>query len=89
VPIYNLLFMSEYLSLKFQCLNPIEPLKPDVNYMYHLYEHSLTIYFVFTYFLWFSLQTAIISLNSVNRLIFVTVKCGVFFAVRTGFLNII
>jgi hypothetical protein len=31
----------------------------------------------------------IISLNSVNQLIFVMVKCGVFFAVRTEFLNII
>jgi hypothetical protein len=27
-------------------------------------------------------------LNSVNRLIFVTVKCGVFFAVRTEFLYV-
>jgi hypothetical protein len=32
---------------------------------------------------------AIISLNSVNQLIFVMVKCCVFFAVRTEFLNII
>jgi hypothetical protein len=40
-------------------------------------------------FVWFSLQTAIISLNSVNQLIFVMVKCGVYFAVRTEFLNII
>jgi hypothetical protein len=32
---------------------------------------------------------AIISLNSVNQLIFVTVKCGVLFEVRTEFLNII
>jgi hypothetical protein len=31
----------------------------------------------------------IISLNSVNQLIFVMVKCGVLFEVRTGFLNII
>jgi hypothetical protein len=31
----------------------------------------------------------IISLNSVNQLIFVMVKCGVFFAVRTEILNII
>jgi hypothetical protein len=33
----------------------------------------------------------IISLNSINQLIFVMVKCGVgvFFAVRTEFLNII
>jgi hypothetical protein len=35
------------------------------------------------------LQTAIISLNSVNQLVFVMVKCGVFFAVRTELLNII
>jgi hypothetical protein len=30
---------------------------------------------------------AIISLNSVNQLIFVMVKCGVLFEVRTEFLN--
>jgi hypothetical protein len=34
-------------------------------------------------------ETSIISLNSVNRLFFVTVKCSVVFAVRTKFLNII
>jgi hypothetical protein len=34
-------------------------------------------------------ETAIISLNIVNQLIFVMVKCSVFFAVRTEFLNII
>jgi hypothetical protein len=33
--------------------------------------------------------TAIISLNSVNLLSFVMVKCGVLFEVRTEFLNII
>jgi hypothetical protein len=33
--------------------------------------------------------TAIISLNSVNQLIFVMVKCGVLFEVRTEFLNIV
>jgi hypothetical protein len=32
---------------------------------------------------------AIISLNNVIQLIFVMVKCGVLFEVRTGFLNII
>jgi hypothetical protein len=32
---------------------------------------------------------AIISLNSVNQLIFVMVKCDVLFEVRTEFLNII
>jgi hypothetical protein len=41
------------------------------------------------YFVWFSLQTVIISSNSVNQLIFAMVKSGVFFAVRTEFLNII
>jgi hypothetical protein len=35
------------------------------------------------------MQKAIISLNSVNQLISVTVKCGVLFEVRTEFLNII
>jgi hypothetical protein len=43
--------------------------------------------FVFIGFAWFSLQTAIISLNNVNQLIFVMVKCGVLFEVRTEFLN--
>jgi hypothetical protein len=38
---------------------------------------------------WFSVSTAIISLYSINQLIFVMVKRGVFFAVRTEFLNII
>jgi hypothetical protein len=32
---------------------------------------------------------AITSLNSVNQFIFVMVKCGVLFEVRTEFLNII
>jgi hypothetical protein len=36
-----------------------------------------------------SLQTAIISLNNFNQLIFVMVKCGVLFEVRTEFLNFI
>jgi hypothetical protein len=44
--------------------------------------------FVFIGSVWFSLQTSIISLNSVNQLIFVMVKCCVFFAVRTEYLNI-
>jgi hypothetical protein len=44
-------------------------------------------YFVFIGFVWFSALTAIISLNSVNQLIFVMVKCGVLFEVRTELLN--
>jgi hypothetical protein len=40
-------------------------------------------------FVWFSLQTAIISLNNINHMIFVMVKFGVLFEVRAGLLNII
>jgi hypothetical protein len=35
------------------------------------------------------LNRGFISLNSVNQLIFVMVKCGVLFEVRTEFLNIV
>jgi hypothetical protein len=45
--------------------------------------------FVFVGFVWLSIQTVIISLNNVNQLIFVMVKCGVLFEVRTVFLNVI
>jgi hypothetical protein len=40
-------------------------------------------------FVWISLKTAIISLNSVMQLISVMVKSGVLFEVRAEFLNII
>jgi hypothetical protein len=53
------------------------------------FKQSVTLHFLFVCSVQFSLQTAIISLNSVNRLIFVTVKCDVFSTVRTEFLNII
>jgi hypothetical protein len=43
--------------------------------------------FLFICFVRFSLYTAIISLNSINQLIFVMVKYGVLFEVRTEFLN--
>jgi hypothetical protein len=45
--------------------------------------------FLFVGFVWFSLQTGIISLNIINQLIAVMVECGVLFEVRTEFLNII
>jgi hypothetical protein len=38
---------------------------------------------------WVSVWTAIVSLNIVNELMFVMVKCGVLFEVRTELLNII
>jgi hypothetical protein len=37
-------------------------------------------------FVWFPLFTPIISLNSVKKSIFVMVKCGVLFEVRTEYL---
>jgi hypothetical protein len=39
--------------------------------------------------MFFTVLTTIISLNSVNQLIVLIVKCGVPFEVRTEFLNII
>jgi hypothetical protein len=63
------------------------PLRPSGNYMNHPLWQSVMLNFVFIGFVWFSLQTAIISLNSVNQLIFVMVKYGVLFEVRTEFLN--
>jgi hypothetical protein len=38
-------------------------------------------------FVWLWLYTAIISLNSINQLIFAMLKYDVFFEVRTEFLN--
>jgi hypothetical protein len=55
--------------------------------MYQSLQQSVMLHFVFIGFVWLSLQTAIIFLNSVNQLIFVMVKCGVLFEVRTEFLN--
>jgi hypothetical protein len=49
---------------------------------------SVTLHFEFMGFVWLSLQTAIISLNSINHLIFVMVKCGVLFEVQTEYLTI-
>jgi hypothetical protein len=56
-------------------------------YMSQLSLQSVSLYFVFMGFVWFSLYTAIVSLNSIVRLIFVMVKCGVLCEVRTEFLN--
>jgi D-alanyl-lipoteichoic acid acyltransferase DltB (MBOAT superfamily) len=53
------------------------PLRPSGNYMNHLLWQSVMLHFVFIGFAWFSLQTAVISLNSVKKLIDVMAKCGV------------
>jgi hypothetical protein len=67
----------------------LNPIKPSGNCMGQPYAQSVTLHFLFMGSVFFSLTTAIISLNSVNQLIFVMVKCRVLFEVRTEFLNII
>jgi hypothetical protein len=59
------------------------PLKPSGNYTYHRLLQSVTLHFMYMDLVRF-LQ---VSVNSVNQLIFVMVKCGVLFEVRTEFLN--
>jgi hypothetical protein len=66
----------------------LNPLRPSGNYMNHLLCQSAMLYFVFIGFEKFS-PIAIIPLNNINQLIFVMVKYGVLFEVRTEFLNII
>jgi hypothetical protein len=69
------------------CRNVINLLKPSGYCMYLLPQQSLTRHFVFMGSVRFLQTIPIISLNSVNQLIFVIVKYGVLFEVRTEFLN--
>jgi hypothetical protein len=62
----------------------VNPLKLSGNYMYHLIYQSVTVHFVFMGLELFSVQTAIISLSSINQLIFVLAKCFVLFEVRAN-----
>jgi hypothetical protein len=62
---------------------------PSDKYLSCLLRQYVTMRSLFAGFITFWVLTAIISLNSVNWLVFVKVKCGVFFAVRTEFLYII
>jgi hypothetical protein len=57
--------------------------------MPQLSQQFATPYFVFMGSVWSSLQTAITSSNSINQLIFVTMKFYDFFEVRTEFLSTI
>jgi hypothetical protein len=57
--------------------------------MYHELYQSITVQFAFMGLVLFPVQTAIISLNRINQLISVMMKCSVLFEVWTGFLNII
>jgi hypothetical protein len=59
-------------------------------YMYILLKPSVILHFARRENLWVSYDlNGFFSLNSVNKLILVMVKCGVFFEVRTEFLDII
>jgi hypothetical protein len=67
----------------------INQLKSGGNYMFQVSYQSVRLYFCIYRFVCLSLQATIIFLNSINQLIFVMVKCGVLFEVRTEYLNII
>jgi hypothetical protein len=54
------------------CTSPFSSKRAGILYLWVLYD---------------SQRNLIIFLNSVNQLIFVMVKCGVLFEVRTEFLN--
>jgi hypothetical protein len=82
-------FSGDEENCRHLCRNVINPLKPSGYYtrMYLLLQQSVTRHFVFMGSVRFLQTIPIISLNSVNQLIFVMVKCGVLFEVRTEFLN--
>jgi hypothetical protein len=61
----------------------INALKPTGNYMYKLLQQLAILQSVFPGSAWLPQQTGIISLNSINQLIVVMVKCWVLFDVRT------
>jgi hypothetical protein len=63
------------------------PLRLSSKDMYHLLSQSVMLHFVFMRFIQFSAYKVIISLNSINQLIFVMAKCGVLFEVWNKFLN--
>jgi hypothetical protein len=64
----------------------INTLKTNGKNMYYTLTISATAFCIYGPFITLTV-TAIISLNSVKQLIFVMVKCGVLFEVRTEFLN--
>jgi hypothetical protein len=88
--VLSFLFLDVFTHIHLaKMFGKINPLKPSGKNMYHLFSLSLTVNFAPRCLLRVSEQTAIISLNSINQLIFIIVKCGVLFEVRTGFLNIV
>jgi hypothetical protein len=57
--------------------------------MSRLLQRSVTLEFVFVYFIQSSELIATASFNSIKQLTSVKVKCSVIFAVRIEFLNVI
>jgi hypothetical protein len=55
---------------------------------YFIVQHSWVHNFTIMYSVWTSEQTAIISLYSINRLVFITETESVYFEVRTGSIHI-
>jgi hypothetical protein len=54
---------------------PINPLEHSGKYVYHLLQSALCPHCLFMGFIWFSKQTANISLNSINQLIVMDMCC--------------
>ena len=72
--------------------NTVNPLKPSGHYMYrqfNIHNSKFCPHSVFICFVLISEQTAIISLYSINWLVFITETECVYCAVRTGYLNVI
>jgi hypothetical protein len=72
---------KRYFPVTYHEINPMKPKLVCVLFKNSVRTSKRT-HFTITKISW-------LNLNSVNQLIFVMVKCGVLFQVRTGFLNII
>jgi hypothetical protein len=65
------------------------PLEPSGNYVSPALKIKKSALFICVFHMILTVNSDYFSQNSINKLIFAMVKCGVFFAVRTGFLNIV
>ena len=66
--------LQKYIAFFIRKLSlTINPLKPSGHYMYHLSDSTFCPQSVFTRFVWIWQQTAIISLYSINWLVFMRV----------------
>jgi hypothetical protein len=58
----------------------VNTLKPNGNYIYHFLCGNQSVFCIYGF-------RMNLDLNSINQVIFVMLKCGVLFEVRTEFLN--